>query len=172
MRRRDGLTCPGCGGRGFCGLGTRMLFNRYRCRKQVRLTAGTVSRDTGLPLTARFAAIYHPTRGEGGISPIEPGRRLGVEQGTAWWVSQEPMRATAARGAARPKLAGRAELDDAHLGGERPGGERGRGAAGAAPVVAAVETAPEGRPGRLRLSVGGGFREEEVGKVAERDLAP
>src|SRR3712207_3398071 len=62
-------------------------------------------------------------------------------------------------------------MDDAYLGGERSGGKRGRGAAGKTPVVAAVETTPERKPKRLRLSVVKGFRKKEVEKLAKRDLA-
>jgi hypothetical protein len=40
MRWREGLTCPACGGRGFCELRTRKLFQCNRCKRQVRLTAG------------------------------------------------------------------------------------------------------------------------------------
>jgi ISXO2-like transposase domain len=77
-----------------------------------------------------------------------------------------------AREGARPKPAGRVEVDDAHLGGERSGGKRGRGAAGKTPIVAAVETTPERKPKRLRLSVVKGFRKKEVEKLAKRDVAP
>jgi transposase-like protein len=172
MRWREGLACPACGGRSFCELRTRRLFQCNRCKKQVRLTAGTVFQDTKLPLTTWFAAIYHLTQSKNGISSIELGRRLGVKQGTAWLMKHKLMRAMAAREAAKPKLSGRVEIDDAYLGGERPGGKRGRGAAGKTPVVAAVETTPERKPRRLRLSVVEGFRKKEVEKVAKRDFAP
>src|SRR3954447_15579515 len=172
MRWREGLTCPGCGGRSFCRLRTRKLFQCNRCKKQVRLTAGTVFQDTKLPLTTWFAAIYHLTQSKVGISSIELGRRLGVKQGTAWLMKHKLMRAMASREAAKPKLSGRVEIDDAYLGGERPGGKRGRGAAGKTPIVAAVETTPERRPRRLRLSVVKGFRKKEVERLAKRDFAP
>src|ERR671929_2375430 len=149
MRWREGLTCPGCGGSSFCQLRTRQLFQCDRCKKQVRLTAGTVFQDTKLPLTTWFLAIYHLTQSKNGVSSIELGRRLGVKQGTAWLMRHKLMRAMAAREAARPKLEGRVEVDDAYLGGERPGGKRGRGAAGKTPIVAAVETTPDPRPRRL-----------------------
>src|SRR3954470_1862605 len=42
MRWREGLSCPACGGRRFCALRTRKVFQCNRCKKQVRLTAGTV----------------------------------------------------------------------------------------------------------------------------------
>ena len=171
MRWPEGLTCPACGGRSFCELKSRKLFQCGRCKRQVRLTAGTVFQDTKLPLTTWFAAIYHLTQGKGGISSVELGRRLGVKQGTAWLVKHKLMRATGAREAAKPKLSGRVEIDDTYLGGERQGGKRGRGAAGKTPVVAAVETTAERKPRRLRLTVVKGFRKREVEKVARRDLA-
>jgi transposase-like protein len=172
VRWREGLTCPACGHRGFCRLRTRELFQCNRCKRQVRLTAGTVFQDTKLPLTTWFAAIYHLTQGKGGISSIELGRRLGVRRQTAWLVKHKLMRAMAAREAAKPKLSGRVEVDDAYLGGERSGGKRGRGAAGKTPVVAAVETTAERKPKRLRLTVVKGFRKKEVEKLAKRDFAP
>src|SRR3954470_23313242 len=172
MRWREGLTCPACGHRGFCQLRTRKVFQCNRCKKQLSLTAGTVFQDSKLPLTAWFAAIYHLTQAKNGISSIELARRLGVRQPTAWLVKHKPMRAMAAREAAKPKLAGRGEMDDAYLGGERSGGKRGRGAAGKTPVVAAVETTADRRPRRLRLSVVKGFRKREVEKLAKATIEP
>jgi transposase-like protein len=171
MRWGEGLTCPRCGSTSFCQLTTRQLFQCNRCKKQLRLTAGTVFQDTKLPLVTWFAAIYHLTQSKGGISSIELGRRLGVKQPTAWLVKHKLMRAMATREAAKPKLEGRIEIDDAYLGGERSGGKRGRGAAGKQPFVAAVETTADRKPRRLRLTVVKGFRKKEVEKIAKRDLA-
>ena len=167
MRWRQGLTCPACGHKRFCQLKTRELFQCNRCKRQVRLTAGTVFQDTKLPLTTWFIAIYHLTQSKNGISSIELGRRLGVKRQTAWLMKHKLMRAMGAREAHKPKLEGRVEVDDAYLGGERPGGKRGRGAAGKQPFVAAVETTPERRPKRLRLSVVKGFRKKEIERLAK-----
>src|SRR3954469_14515466 len=68
MRWREGLACPSCGGRGFCEPRTRKVFQCNRCKKQLRLTAGTVLQGSKLPLTAWFAAIYHLAHGKNGIS--------------------------------------------------------------------------------------------------------
>src|SRR5919107_2012944 len=171
MRWREGLICPACGHKSFCRLTTRALFQCNRCKRQVRLTAGTVFQDTKLPLTVWFAAIYHLTQSKNGISSIELGRRLGVKRQTAWLMKHKLMRAMAAREAEKPKLSGRVEIDDAYLGGERSGGKRGRGAAGKQPFVAAVETTADRKPRRLRLTVVKGFRKKEVEKIAKRDLA-
>src|SRR5918993_548915 len=129
MRGREALPCPVCGPRGFCALKPRQLFQCNRCKKQVRLTAGTVFQATKLPLTPWFAAICHLAQGKNGISSIELARRLGVKRQTAWLIKHKLMRAMGVREAAKPKLAGRVEVDDAYLGGEHPGGKRGRGAA-------------------------------------------
>src|SRR3954453_17347833 len=172
MRWREGLACPACGNGGFGALKTRKLFQCNRCKKQVRLTAGTVFQNTKLPLTAWFVAIYHLAQGKNGISSIELGRRLGVKRQTAWLVKNKLMGGMAAREASKPKLAGRVEIDDAYLGGERTGGKRGRGAAGKTPIVAAVETTAERRPRRLRLSVVKGFRKREVEKLAKAVIEP
>jgi transposase-like protein len=172
LRWRDGLICPACGGRSFCALRTRQVFQCNRCKKQLRLTAGTVFDNTKLPLTTWFLAIYHLTQSKGGISSIELGRRLGVKQPTAWLMKHKLMRVMAEREAKKPKLAGRIELDDSYLGGERSGGKRGRGAAGKTPLIAAVETTAERKPRRVRFTVVKGFRKKEVEKLAKRDFMP
>jgi transposase-like protein len=191
MRWKDGLTCPVCGHDGFCALTTRRVFQCNRCKKQVSLTAGTVFQDSKLPLTSWFVAIYHLTQSKGGISSVELGRRLGVKQATAWLVKHKLMQTMLAREAGKPKLAGRIEVDDAYLGGERSGGKRGRGSPGKTPFVAAVETREgdaddpcaeprasqetrrtERKPRRLRLTVVKGFRKKVIETLAKRDFAP
>ena len=37
MRWREGLTCPACGGRSFCELRTRKLFQCNWCKRKRRL---------------------------------------------------------------------------------------------------------------------------------------
>jgi hypothetical protein len=170
LRWGRGWTCPRCGHGRHAALARRSLLQCNRCKHQVSLTAGTIFHGTKLPLVTWFQAIYHLSQSKGGISSLELGRRLGVRQPSAWLLKQKLMQAMAVREAAKPKLAGRIELDDAYLGGERSG-KRGRGAAGKTPFVAAVETTPERRPRRLRLTVVKGFRKSEVAKLAKASLA-
>jgi hypothetical protein len=59
------------------------------------------------------------------------------------------------------QLAGRVEMDDAYLGGERSGG-RGRGALGKTPFIAAVETTPEGKAVCIKLRRVDGFSSSAV----------
>ena len=171
LRWGKGWACPGCGHAGYAELKGRAVYQCNRCKRQVGLTAGTVFHWTKLPLTVWFLAIYHLTQSKGGMSSVELARRLGTRQPTAWLIKHKLMAAMAAREAEKPKLAGRVEMDDAYLGGQRAGGKRGRGAAGKTPFVAAVETTAERKPRRLRLTVVKGFRKKEIATLARRDLA-
>ena len=154
----QGLGLPGLAAHGgYAELKGRAVYQCNRCKRQVGLTAGTVFHWTKLPLTTWFLAIYHLTQSKGGMSSVELARRLGTRQPTAWLIKHKLMAAMAAREAEKPKLAGRVEVDDAYLGGQRAGGKRGRGAAGKTPFVAAVETTAERKPRRLRLTVSRAF---------------
>ncbi len=68
-------------------------------------------------------------------------------------------------------LKGTVQMDDAYLGGERPG-KRGRGAAGKTPFVAAVAVTEDGKPDQILLRRVAGFRKASVGKLARKALAP
>ena len=63
-------------------------------------------------------------------------------------------------------------MDDAHPGGVRSGGKRGRGAPGRTPFVAAVSTSPEGRPRKAKLVPVKGFRKRGTARGAKRWLTP
>jgi ribosomal protein L37AE/L43A len=171
LRWGRGWSCPACGHGRCAELKDRAVYQCNRCKHQVGLTAGTVFHWTKLPLTTWFLAIYHLTQSKGGMSSIELARRLGTRQPTAWLIKHKLMAAMEVRDAAKPKLQGRIEIDDAYLGGERSGGKRGRGAAGKRPFVAAVETSAERKPQRLRLTVVKGFRKKEIETLAKRDFA-
>src|SRR5271154_6091351 len=145
-----GFECPACGGRQYCLVTTRDLYQCTKCRRQTSPIAGTIFASTHLPLRLWFRAIYHLTQTKQGISSIELGRRLGVTQTTAWKIKHKLKQVMLERDATK-RLTGRVEIDDAYLGGERSGGKRGRGAPGKTPFVAAVETTTEGKPIRLKL---------------------
>ena len=104
-----------------------------------------------------------------GISSVELGRRLGIKQTNAWALKQKTMAVMAGR-EDQKRLDGRVEMDDAYLGGHRPG-KRGRGAAGKQPFVAAVSTSDDRRPRKMKLLPVKGFRKEEVKRLVARHLA-
>ena len=171
LRWRDGFVCPGCGHRGHCRPARRSLYQCNRCRKQTSITAGTILHSTKLPLTVWFAAIHLIVTAKNGISSVELGRRLGVKQTTAWAMKRKIMAVMARREGEKP-LSGRVEMDDAHLGGVRSGGRRGRGAPGRTPFVAAISTGPEGRPRKAKPVPVRGFRKRGIARGAKCWLAP
>jgi hypothetical protein len=68
-------------------------------------------------------------------------------------------------------LDGRVEIDDAYLGGERPG-KRGRGAESKTPFVAAIQINSEGRPDFMRLTPVAGFTYEALKQWSTECLSP
>jgi ribosomal protein L37AE/L43A len=167
----DGFVCPACGGKAHSQIQTRGLFQCTACRRQTSPIAGTIFAATKLPLRTWFRAMYHLTQTKQGLSSIELGRRLGVRQSTAWTIKHKLQQVMMERDATK-RLSGRVEVDDACLGGERPGGKRGRGAPGKTAFVAAVETTPEGKPIRLKLRRITSFCGHAISGFAKRSLDP
>jgi hypothetical protein len=106
-----------------------------------------------------------------GISSIELGRRLGVTQTTAWKIKHKLKQLMLERDATK-RLAGRIEIDDAYLGGERSGGRRGRGAPGKTPFVRRCRDDYRGKPVRLKLRRVTSFCAISIAGFAKRSLDP
>jgi hypothetical protein len=169
LRWPGGFVCPLCGGAEGKWLRTRPKIQCRACRHQVSLTAGTVFHATKLPLTSWFLAMWLIATAKNGISSVELGRRLGIKQTNAWALKQKVMAVMTGRENAK-RLDGRIEMDDAYLGGHRPG-RRGRGAAGKQPFVAAVSTGDERQPRKIKLLPVKGFRKKEVKRLVSEHLA-
>jgi transposase-like protein len=169
LRWPKGFVCPLCGSCEGKWLSTRPKIQCRACRHQVSLTAGTIFHATKLPLTSWFLAMWLVATAKNGISSVELGRRLGIKQTNAWALKQKVMHVMAER-EGRKRLDGRVEMDDAYLGGHRPG-RRGRGAAGEQPFVAAVSTSDDRRPRKIKLLPVKGFRKKEIRKLVAEHLA-
>ena len=168
----DGLACPRCGSHKFCRLSSRRAtFQCNRCKRQLSLLAGTLFQATKLPLTSWFLAIYLLSQTKNGISALELGRKLGVNNNTAWLLKHKLMQAMRERDR-RYRLHGTVQLDDAYLGRENPGGKRGRGSQNKTPLLVAVQVTDDGQPVLLKLSVVPGFRKQEVERWASEKLQP
>lgn len=166
----DGFACPDCGGHGHCMVerGARRLFQCNACRKQTSVKAGTIFASSKLPLRVWFKTLYLVTQSKKGISSIELGRRLGVTQTTAWTMKHKLAQVMLERNASK-RLNGDVQMDDAYLGGERPG-KRGRGAASKTAFVAAVATTEDGKPDQIILRRVIGFRKVAIATLASTAL--
>lgn len=169
MRWPDGFVCTECRYTTFCTL-ARGVFQCHHCHHQTSLTAGTIFHATKLPLRTWFLAIYLLTQRKKSLSALQLSRELGVSYNTAWKLKHKILQVMLERCDSK-RLAGRIEIDDAYLGGERPG-KRGRGAAGKVPFVAAVETRDDGRPLYVQLRRVSGFTQAAIKRYARAAIAP
>lgn len=159
-----GWRCPKCDCEQSCTFYRegRKYWKCYRCAHQTTLVSGTLFAATKLALSQWFLALYVLTQTKNSVSGLELMRHLGVCYRTAWRVKHKIMQAMADRENTR-QLAGRVEVDDAYLGGEKPGGKAGRGSENKVPFVAAVQTTFDGHPQLMRLDLVSGFTKEAIG---------
>jgi len=169
----DGFCCPRCGGNEH-GLVYGRRFKRYQCRicrHQATLTAGTIMQATKLPLTTWFQAFYLIGQAKTGISSLELSRHLDVNYDTAWLLHNKILKAMSDRDDAYV-LRGKIQMDDAYLGGERPGGKAGRGSENKIPIIAAISLNESGHPIHAKITPVIGFSSEAVGSWAMAHLDP
>jgi transposase-like protein len=88
----DGPVCPHCGGftriSKMQGKATRIgLHKCYQCRKQFRVTVGTVFEASHVPLHIWLQAMALLSSSKKGISSNQLHRTLGVTLKTAWFMS-------------------------------------------------------------------------------------
>ena len=159
-----GFECPACGGRAYCELKSRALFQCNACRRQTSPIAGTIFASTHVPLRLWFRAMYHLTQSKQGISSVELGRRLGVKQFTAWKIKHKLAQVMMERDADK-RFSGRVEIDDAYLGGERTGAQT----ATRSPLPT---PAPASQPVRLKLRRVASFCNHAISIFAKRSLDP
>jgi ribosomal protein L37AE/L43A len=143
----QGFACPACGGAARTSFvrGGLRYWQCGACAHQCSLISGTLFESTKLPLTRWFLALQLLTQSKNNVSALELMRQLGVCYRSAWLIKHKIMEAMRVR-EDRRELGGRVEIDDAYLGGERSGGKTGRGSENKVPIVAAVQTTPDGQP--------------------------
>jgi transposase-like protein len=141
-----GFVCPLCGEihhSTFIRDG-QQYWQCRACRHQTTAIAGTIFQRTRLPLTLWFLAMYLLTQAKNSVAALELMRHLGVSYKTAWLMKHKLLQVMVERESSRV-LIGRVEIDDAYLGGERPG-KRGRGSENKVSFIAAVQTTEDGKP--------------------------
>lgn len=169
VRWPDGFVCPRCGGREHSYYATRHLFQCSACRTQTSVLAGTIFHKSRTPLTKWFLAIHLIASAKNDIAALELARQLGVKWDTAWLIKQKLMEAMLERNAGY-RLKGSVQIDDAYLGGEKPG-KTGRGAGNKTPFVIAVETR-RGEPVHMQARCVPGFTKQAIKAYASVGITP
>jgi len=147
VRWPEGFRCPRCG-HAAAWRTRRGLYRCSACDAQVSVTAGTVFQDTRKPLRLWFRAMWAVTSQKHGVSALGVQRVLGLKRYETVWTWLHKLRTAMVR-PGRDRLSGTVEVDETYVGGAKPG-KRGRGAAGKALVLIAVEDKGE-EMGRIRL---------------------
>lgn len=150
IRWPNGFCCPRCEGEKAYPIGS-VLYQCAQCRYQMSVLAGTIFQDTHKPLTMWFRAIWWITGQKNGVSALGLQRTLGMGSYQTAWAWLHKIRTAMGR-PGRDRLTGVVEVDESYVGGEKPG-KRGRGAAGKALVVVAVEDKADQGIGRIRMAV-------------------
>jgi ribosomal protein L37AE/L43A/transposase-like protein len=167
MRWPEGFVCPACGGRKHSYARARRIFQCSACRLQTSAKSGTVFHKSKTPLSKWFLAMHLITSAKNDISGLELARQLGVKWDTAWLIKQKLMEAMRQRNSMY-KLNGDVQIDDAYLGGEKPG-KTGRGAANKIPFVIAVAT-HKGKPVYTQLRRVSGFTKKAIKTYAAANI--
>lgn len=148
LRWPEGFVCPTCGHRG--GWQTkRGLWLCAGCRRQRRVTAGTIFHRSRLPLRVWFRASWWVVGQKDGASALGRKRVLGLGSYETAWLALHKFRRARVRPGREP-LGGEVEVDDAYVGGLDEGGN-GRHRGPKAAIVVAVEIRPGRAMGRIRL---------------------
>ena len=148
LRWPDGFSCPACGAGGEPWRATRGRLVCRVCRRQTRVTAGTIFDKTRTPLTTWFEAAWQLTTAKSGLSAVTLSRTLGASYQVAWAMLHR-YRVAMVR-AEREPLRGDVEVDETFVGGVDHGGKRGRGARKCVVVIAVEIKQPKGF-GRVRM---------------------
>ena len=149
----------------FHRIADRPAFSCARCGHHVYPCAGTIFQDTRTPLQMWFFAIYLFIATRHGVSGKELQRQLGVTYKTAWRIGQQ-VRKLMDKADGDAKLRGHVELDEAYIGGHRPG-KRGRGAEGKTIAMGMKE-----RGGRLETAVIPDVKKATLRSVVAENVEP
>jgi len=134
----NGFICPQCGQDHAHFIQVRQLYQCSACQHQTSLKAGTLFHRSHLPLRKWFWGIYFIGSDKGGISAMRLSKLIEVNWRTARLMLKKLRQAMAHRDSLY-QLGGLIEVDDALVGGKRPG-KRGRGAIGKTSVLVACES--------------------------------
>jgi len=168
LRWPNGFRCPRCQ-HGEAWETERGLYHCRNCNFQTSVTAGTVFQDTRKPLRLWFQAMWYVTNQKHGVSALGLKSTLGLGSYRTAWTWLHKLRYAMVR-PGRDRLAGIVEVDEAYLGGEKPG-KRGRGAAGKALVVVAAQEDGH-RIGRIRLCRVSNASAQSLGRAVQDGVDP
>lgn len=165
----EGWVCPQCGSKDACFVEGHHRFHCKSCRFSMGVTVGTLFEHSNLPLTKWFDALLLNSIDKGGISASRLSKLLKVTWNTARLMLSK-IRQVMGEREADYTLDGYVELDDAFIGGVKPG-KRGRGAAGKTPILVACQNEGQ-QAGFIKIKAVTAVNGETVEAFSEKNLRP
>ncbi|MEP7320114.1 MAG: IS1595 family transposase, partial [Panacibacter sp.] len=147
VKWNKGYQCIKCG----CADSYKGRTYYYRRCKQCgydeSVTANTVFHGIKMPILKAFHMVFRLTAKKKGMSTVELGNEVGVEQKTAWLFKRKVQ--SAMKRDKDDKLNGRVDVDETLIGGYSKA--VGRSTETKSAVLIAVEILPDGRTGNLQM---------------------
>jgi len=160
--------CPSCDSEQHYFIEGHHRFECADCHFGMSVTVGTLFENSNLPLTKWFTAILLNSLDKGGISASRLSKVLEVRWNTARLMLSK-IRSVMGEREENYQLSGFVELDDAFVGGVKPG-KRGRAAAGKVPIMVACEN--EGKQaGFVKIKAVDSVSHKNVGDFVKEHLA-
>lgn len=159
-----GYQCSRCGCKESYK-GRTYYYRRCRsCGYDESVTANTVFHGIKMPILKAFHMVFRLTAKKKGMSTVELGAEVGVQQKTAWLFKRKVQ--AVMKKDRNDKLKGNVEVDETLIGGYST--HKGRSTKTKDPLFVAVEIIPDGRTGNIALQQIESFRSDEL-KYAIKD---
>jgi len=164
IKWRKGYQCSRCGCQQSYK-GRTYYYRRCRdCGYDESVTANSVFHGIKMPILKAFHMIFRLTAKKKGMSTVELGAEVGVEQKTAWLFKRKVQ--AVMKKDKDDKLTGKVQVDETLIGGYST--SRGRSTETKDALLVAVEILPDGRTGNLALQQIENFTADEL-KYAIQD---
>jgi transposase-like protein len=155
MRWKGNITCVYCNHDNVYSLqGKYKRFKCAKCRKQFSSIKGSIFENSPIPLRKWFMAMYLIATHKKGVSSVQLGSSIGVQQSTAWFMAHRIR--FALKNKSFEKMLGVIQVDETYIGGDsknkhkdkRVEGSQGRSLKDKVPVLGVLHTG-----GHLHLEV-------------------
>jgi ISXO2-like transposase domain/Transposase zinc-ribbon domain len=145
-----GFACSRCGHSEYKKGRTSYSRRCKHCGYEESVTANTIFHGMKMPLLKAFHMVFRLTAKKKGMSTVELGAEVGVQQKTAWLLKRKIQ--VVMKEGDKDKLTGNVDIDEMLVGGHSKG-TRGRTLIQKSAVMVAVENLPDGYTGNLNFRV-------------------
>jgi hypothetical protein len=161
-----GYQCVRCGCKEHVQGRTGYHYRCKACRYDESVTANTVFHGMKMPILKAFHLIFRITAKKKGMSTVELGAEVGVEQKTAWLFKRKVQSAMKEK----TLLKGAVDADETLVGGYAPGTKnKGRSLKEKTAVVMAIEKTADDRTGNINFAIVENFEADSL-KYALQDM--